>query len=31
MKKAGSNGEIDTMIVGGAQKEVFELIAKEML
>lgn len=30
-KKAGSNGDIDTMIVGGAQKEVFELIANEML
>ena len=30
-KKAGDNGDIDTMIVGGAQKEVFELIAEELL
>ena len=30
-KKAGDHGDIDTMIVGGAQKEVFELIAEELL
>lgn len=30
-KAAGKAGEVNTMIIGGAQKEVFELIAEEML
>lgn len=30
-KDAGKKGDINTMIIGGAQKDVFELIAKEML
>lgn len=30
-KQAEKNGDINTMIIGGAQKEVFELIAEEML